>query len=367
MAGIGAALGMIAAGSAIKNGISSILGLGTGAVGYKQGLKMMEKQHEYDLEKMGLQHGYNIESQKLGQQFNKDLWDYTNYENQKQHLENAGLNPALLYGQGGGGGASAGGAQGQPSGIASGHEAGLALQGMGIGVNMANVMSQTRLNEALAGKADEEAKKIGGADTKFTEAQTEYYKELKLLTGDQRNLTTANYEVALQKQGLLVEEARKLGLENDWAEDTMQPRIEKAFQDIIAGNATIIEKLTNSELSAQKAAYIGKQIEWYAYEVETRRMSAEAAKEMASNVADRIANEWILEGRKLDIDEQRLLKEWIYGGLQQISGLIDSGTGAYKVFAKGAQQVIRKLSEKSGNNKGMSSWKEIYEEILKTD
>ena len=97
-----------------------------------------------------------------------------------------------------------GGAQGQPAGIASGHEAGLALQGMGLGVNMANVMSQTRLNDALAGKADEEAKKIGGADTKFTEAQTNYYKELKMLTGDQRNLTTANYEVALQKQGLLV-------------------------------------------------------------------------------------------------------------------------------------------------------------------
>jgi len=367
MPGVLGALGMVAAGSAIKNGISSIFGLGSGAVGYKQGLKMMKQQHKYDLEKMGIQHGYNIESQKLGQQNNKDLWDYTNYENQKTHLENAGLNAALLYGQGGGGGMSAGGAQGQPAGIASGHEAGLALQGMGLGVNMANVMSQTKLNEALAGKANEEAKKIGGADTKLTEAQTDYYKELKLLTGDQRNLTTANYEVALQKQGLLVEEARKLGLENDWAEDTMQPRIEKAFQDIIIGNATIIEKLTNSELNAQKAAYIGKQIEWYAYEVETRRMSAEAAKEMASNVADRIANEWILEGRKLDIEEQRLLKEWIYEGLQQITGLINSGTGAYKVFAKGAQQVIRKLTEKSGNNKGMQSWKEMYEEVLKTE
>ena len=62
-----------------------------------------------------------------------------------------------------------------------------------------------------------------------------------MLTGDQRNLTTANYEVALQKQGLLVEETRKQGLENDWAESTMQPRIEKTFQDIIAGNAEIIE------------------------------------------------------------------------------------------------------------------------------
>ena len=29
--------------------------------------------------------------------------------------------------------------------------------------------------------------------------------------------------------------------------------------------------------------------------------------------------EWMLEGRKLDIDEQRLLKEWIYGGLLGLS------------------------------------------------
>ena len=58
---------------------------------------------------MGIQNGYNIESQKLGQQNNKDLWDYTNYENQRAHLENAGLNAALLYGQSGGGGMSAGG------------------------------------------------------------------------------------------------------------------------------------------------------------------------------------------------------------------------------------------------------------------
>ena len=337
------------------------------AIGGAMSAKDAKRQHEYDLEKMAKQHGYNIESQKLGQQFNKEMWDYTNYENQKRHLEAAGLNPALLYGMSGGGGATAAGAQGMGAGIASGHEMGIKQQGRGMGLQAAAIASQIDLNNSQAEKNRADAKKTAGVDTTFTETQTEYYKELKLLTGDQRNLTTANYEVALQKQGLVVEEARKLGLENDWAEDTMQPRIEKVFQDIIVGNATIIEKLTNSELNAQKAVYIAKQIEWYAYEVKTRRMSAEAAKEMASNVADRIANEWMLEGRKLDIEEQRLLKDWIYGGLQQISELIDSGTGAYKIFAKGAQQVIRKLTEKSGNNKGMKSWKEISEEIIKTD
>ena len=37
------------------------------------------------------------------------MWDYTNYENQKEHLKAAGLNPALLYGSSGGGGGSAAG------------------------------------------------------------------------------------------------------------------------------------------------------------------------------------------------------------------------------------------------------------------
>ena len=55
---------------------------------------------------------------------NKEMWDYTNYENQKKHLEAAGLNPALLYGMSGGGGATAAGAQGMSAGIASGHEMG---------------------------------------------------------------------------------------------------------------------------------------------------------------------------------------------------------------------------------------------------
>ena len=96
--------------------IGGLMQYGGMAIGYRQGKKLMKQQHQYDLEKMGIQHGYNIESQKLGQQFNKELWNYTNYENQKKHLEEAGLNPALLYGTSGGGGATAAGAQGMGAG-----------------------------------------------------------------------------------------------------------------------------------------------------------------------------------------------------------------------------------------------------------
>ena len=76
--------------------VGGLMQYGGMAIGYRQGKKLMAKQHEYDLEKMEKQHGYNIESQQLGQQYNKDLWDYTNYENQKRHLEEAGLNPLNL-------------------------------------------------------------------------------------------------------------------------------------------------------------------------------------------------------------------------------------------------------------------------------
>ena len=52
---------------------------------------------------------YALQAGKQSHQYNQEMWDYTNYKNQVKHLEAAGLNPALLYGQGGGGGATAAG------------------------------------------------------------------------------------------------------------------------------------------------------------------------------------------------------------------------------------------------------------------
>ena len=68
-----------------------------------------EREHQRQLEYMGLQAQYNKEQAKYSTELSKEMWDYTNYENQKKHLEAAGLNPALLYGSSGGGGGSAAG------------------------------------------------------------------------------------------------------------------------------------------------------------------------------------------------------------------------------------------------------------------
>ena len=49
--------------------------------------KPVEREHQRQLEYMGLQAQYNKEQAKYYTELSKEMWDYTNYENQKkQHL-----------------------------------------------------------------------------------------------------------------------------------------------------------------------------------------------------------------------------------------------------------------------------------------
>ena len=65
-----------------------------------------------------------------------------------RHIKGAGLSPGLIYGQSGAGGSTSGAGQangvGQPN--KTGTEVGLQAQGMAL--QLANVMSQIRLNES---------------------------------------------------------------------------------------------------------------------------------------------------------------------------------------------------------------------------
>lgn len=113
---------------------SNIVSSGGSWLSNKLGLTMsqeevMKKQWEYNQKLMALQNKYNQEAAAQGQQYAKEYWDYTNAENQKQHLLNAGLNPALIYGQSGAGGMGAtGGARQEGVSQAQGNPIGMALQ-----------------------------------------------------------------------------------------------------------------------------------------------------------------------------------------------------------------------------------------------
>ena len=90
------------------------------------------------------------------------MWDYTNFENQRAHLENAGLSVGLMYGNGGAGGASTSGGQGSGPGNPGTQAVGIGLQAKALELQNKQIESQIAVNMATAEKTASEAKKIAG-------------------------------------------------------------------------------------------------------------------------------------------------------------------------------------------------------------
>ena len=177
--GIGKAIGSAAIGgltggvgglvSGAIGGLGSLLGIGRRKE--KKAREAEEREHQRQLEYMGLQAQYNKEQAKYSTELSKEMWDYTNYENQKKHLEAAGLNPALLYGSSGGGGGSAAG---------GGNAAGVGLPtstGVGMGIQWEQMEAQKELAKAEAAKTNAEAAKLMTADTEKVKSETEKNKQ----------------------------------------------------------------------------------------------------------------------------------------------------------------------------------------------
>lgn len=165
--GFGSALGGGIAGG-ILGGIGKLFGGG----GPSQE-ELMQQQFEYQKQLMGLQAGYNRQQAQYSSELGKQMWDYTNYENQVQHLKNAGLNVGLMYGKSGGGGASAEGAgAAQGVGLPQAPNPLMALQ-------WKQMNAQTDLMKSESAKNYAEAAKAAGAEIPKIKAETENIKELK--------------------------------------------------------------------------------------------------------------------------------------------------------------------------------------------
>lgn len=202
--GIGTAIGSAALGgltggvgglvSGAIGGLGSLMGIGRRKE--KKAREAEEREHQRQLEYMGLQAQYNKEQAKYSTELSKEMWDYTNYENQKKHLEAAGLNPALLYGQGGGGGSAAGG----------GTAAGVGLPtstGVGMGIQWEQMEAQKELAKAEAAKTNAEAAKLMTTDTEKVKSETEKNKqEIKESEKRIEHLTSQIHKTNEESKGL---------------------------------------------------------------------------------------------------------------------------------------------------------------------
>ena len=227
--------------------------------------RAMEEQWKYNQKIMALQYQYQQQAAAQSQQYAKEYWDYTNAENQKQHLKNAGLNVALMYGQSGAGGMGAnGGAHQSAPDQPQGNPVAMALQIQQIEQQRRMNDAQIALAEAQASKAGAEANKIAGVDTQealkrieeagsrielnlkegnykdaltdLTKAEKEATDALKALREMQEGLTKAEVSQAFAIATYYSEKANteywtreNEKIQNEYLKDTYNDRVDAAY------------------------------------------------------------------------------------------------------------------------------------------
>lgn len=145
-----------AVGSVVGAGMGLLLGGINDRRQLKQQGRLNEQQWKIDQRAID----YNYEKQ-------LEMWERTGYGGQMKQLKEAGLNPGLIYGMGGAGGATTGsGGGGGVHGTAA-PTGGGEIMGM---MQLRNMEAQNALLKAQAKKTDVEADKLAGVDTE--EAKT---------------------------------------------------------------------------------------------------------------------------------------------------------------------------------------------------
>lgn len=294
-------------------GKSFIAGLGTSAAGAGVGFignalsqafglswspqKAMEEQWKYNKNIMALQNKYQQQAAAQSQQYAKDYWDYTNTENQVQHLKNAGLNIGLMYGQSGAGGmgASGGAHQAAPE-QPQGNPVGMALQVQQIEQQRRMNDAQISLAEAQAKKAEEEAKKIGGVDTQealkrieeaasrielnlkegeykealtsLSKAEKEATEALKNLREMQEGLTKAQISEAFAIAGYYSEKAHteywdkeNEKIQNQYLKDTYKDRVKAVSYNNAVAIALAAKYVSDKEVNEKQIDNLQANIE----------------------------------------------------------------------------------------------------------
>lgn len=132
----------------------------------------------------------------------KKMWDATNYEAQRKHMEAAGLSTGLMYGMKGGGGATTGSTSGGgPSGASAPTGGGEIMSGLGMGLQMALLKAQKENIEAdTKNKLGDAANKpLQGANiqasTNSLTQGVENQKAIQELTVIQQNIARIDEEV----------------------------------------------------------------------------------------------------------------------------------------------------------------------------
>lgn len=270
----------------IGNALSQALGLSWSPK------RAMQEQEAYNKRIMALQNQYQQQAAAQSQQYAKDYWDYTNAENQAQHLKNAGLNIGLMYGQSGAGGMGAsGGARQESPDQAQGNPIGMALQVQQLEQQRRMNDAQIALTKAQEEKTNAEKEKISGVDTQealkrieeaasrielnlkegqykealtdLTKAEKEATEALKALREMQEGLTKAKISEAFAIAGFYSEKAHteywakeNEEIQNKYLKDTYLDRVDAATYNNAVAIALAAKYISDKDVNEERIEFL---------------------------------------------------------------------------------------------------------------
>lgn len=316
---------------------SSLTGLITGGISQALGLswspkRAMEEQWKYNKNIMALQNQYQQQAAAQSQQYAKNYWDYTNAENQVQHLKNAGLNIGLMYGQSGAGGMGAsGGARQESPEQPQGNPVAMALQTQQIEQQRRMNDAQIALAEAQANKANEEAKKIGGVDIK------EAYKRIEEMDAKIDSLVAEKKykeaEAELSKAKKETEETiQRL---NESKEALSRAQISEAF-----GVATYYSEMAHKVYWEFQREKLG-----YQYDKETLQNRIDAAYYMNCQLIASIAKTY----KDIEVGDKQI--EQLIAAAKELNELADKHNWDKETYRKEVEGMIDRWEEQTFNER----------------
>lgn len=335
-------LGETAANTLTGGVVSGALGLlgnlfGGGGPSKKE---LMEQAWQYEKEGMALQYQYGQQAADNEYARNLRMWKATNYSAQAKEMEAAGLSKGLMYGGGGGQAASTAGGDGmQPSGPKV-NPVEAALQQQAMGLQLKQIEAQNRLASAETAKTLAEANKIAGVDTKGQDLENKWQEIENRIQLSKENIAAANVTEANANAQKAVELWNQEMLNTKYLNETQEERVIQLVSEIALLQKEGAVQDSIVDVNYNTARKIQKEVENFYYEMVTKRMSAEAAKEQAAAMVDKIAKDYELGKGHLDNEDQKNLREWIYGGINQLSEII----GSMSKF-KQAQSLLKRLEK----------------------
>lgn len=274
-----------------------MLGAIMGVIGAASALQSGSNQSYNEEQAQLRQAQINKEQAKYSQGLAMEYWDYTNWENQVDHLKKAGLNPALMYGKGGAGGQTGGG-QAQGVGLSPSNQEAVKAQQIGMALQLAQLKSQIEVNESVAKKNTAEAEKTAGVDTeaakmgiKLSEAQVLSERERKnvlyweaevaqsesvlkeaLANTEQFNLQKVQWDIRMVEKGYeeLSERVAMLKRENKIGDATAEMQIEQYKANLVDTWAGAMLKMAQTETQKEEVKAIAERLKQKDYELDQK-------------------------------------------------------------------------------------------------